>query len=206
MKVRSRLRYDTMWVFSLIIPRFSVVHCCRHQRSCGNVTFLHLPVILSTGWGGVCHTPWAYTPYAQCMLGIRSTSGRHASYWNAFLLVICFYRRHCDCHNVSAKLSFHDLPGNNVPDSLPSYTDTFHGYLTLLLTLYVPFQALQDDGLNPDEVLFTHSDKTATTVTPVKPTIEGKTRSLVRLQGFRLIARKKWGASFSLGGGGSQKS
>ena len=55
--------------------------------------------------------------------------------------------------------------------------------------LYVPFQALQDDGLNPDEVLFTLSDKTATTVKPVKPTIEGKTRSLVRQQGLRLVPR-----------------
>ena len=40
---------------------------------------------------GQVHPPWAGTPplgrYSPCIAGIRSTSGRYASYWNAFLLV-----------------------------------------------------------------------------------------------------------------------
>ena len=55
--------------------------------------------------------------------------------------------------------------------------------VTVIVMLHVPFQALQDDGLNPDEVTFTPSDKTATTITPVKPTTEGKTQSLL-LHGY----------------------
>ena len=84
------------------------------KRSCGKVMFLQLSVILFTA-GGVPAPPWAgtpllagtppgqvhplgrytspgqvrppsrYTPLAM-HTGIRSTSGRYASYWNAFLL------------------------------------------------------------------------------------------------------------------------
>ena len=56
------------------------------------------------GGGGVCSKecwdtpPWADTPSSQ-HYGIRSTIGRYASYWNAFLLLstmklrrLCFYR------------------------------------------------------------------------------------------------------------------
>ena len=35
--------------------------------------------------------PGRYTPWEQCMLGDTSTSGRYASYWNAFLLLFGSY-------------------------------------------------------------------------------------------------------------------
>ena len=65
----------------------------RPQWSCRKVMFLHLSVILSTG--GVCHTPRADIPPGQtspCAVhaGIRSTSGRYASYWNAFFFRFIF--------------------------------------------------------------------------------------------------------------------
>ena len=53
----------------------------------GNV-FLHLCVILFTGgWGGrSASRGWADHPFPPIgYYGIRSTSGRYASYWNAFL-------------------------------------------------------------------------------------------------------------------------
>ena len=76
------------------------------KQSLGQVIFLHLSVILFTGGGvpGQVPTPWAGTPPWQVHLpgqvypwagtpplpqavhaGIRLTSGRYASYWNAFL-------------------------------------------------------------------------------------------------------------------------
>ena len=85
----------------------------RPQRSWANVIFLQASVILSTG-GGVCLSgcwdttpqeqtpPWEQTPREQTPpradthrsrhppkgdSSIRSTSGRYASYWNAFLFV-----------------------------------------------------------------------------------------------------------------------
>ena len=93
---------------------WTVSHVYRPQRSCGKVMFLHLSVILFTGGCLPLPLPWSDTPMgrhpllgrhppgrhtpAKCMLGftplcavhagIRSTSGRYASYWNAFLLVI----------------------------------------------------------------------------------------------------------------------
>ena len=55
------------------------------QQSCGKVMFLQLSVILFTG-GGVCHPLCSHLP-PPCAVpaGIRSISGRYASYWNAFL-------------------------------------------------------------------------------------------------------------------------
>ena len=65
------------------------------------VIFLHLSVILFTGGGGSAsvhagiqpapppgsrHPPGADTPPREADSGIRSISGRYASYWNAFLL------------------------------------------------------------------------------------------------------------------------
>ena len=53
------------------------------------VMFLHLSVILFTG-GALSHTPGRHppgqTPPCAVHAGIRSTSGRYASYWNAILL------------------------------------------------------------------------------------------------------------------------
>ena len=87
-------------------------HCYRPQRSWGKVIFSQASVILSTGGGGggvrgrggmrgsgVCmargytwqggmcdaHLPGRYYGY-----GLRSMSGRYASYWNAFLLLFIF--------------------------------------------------------------------------------------------------------------------
>ena len=86
----------------------------RPQRSCGKVRSLYLSVILSTGgglpppgqtpqWADTTlgrqppeqTPPWADTPlpsacwdtHPPCPVhaGIQSTSGRYASYWNAFL-------------------------------------------------------------------------------------------------------------------------
>ena len=58
--------------------------------------FLHLSVILSTGWSIIPPRLWADTPWAGTFpdrhppvhAGIRSTSGRYASYWNAILLLL----------------------------------------------------------------------------------------------------------------------
>ena len=68
------------------------------QRSFGKVIFLHLSAILFTGVGCLPHLPgrypWADTPLGRhpwadtprpVHTGIRSTNGRYASYWNAFL-------------------------------------------------------------------------------------------------------------------------
>ena len=77
------------------------------------------PVCHSVHRGGVCHTPPGQTPPAQCMLGytplpsacwdtppctvhagIRSTSGRYASHWNAFFLyqhLLCGDIAHIAC-------------------------------------------------------------------------------------------------------------
>ena len=79
------------------------------------VIFLHLSVILFTG-GGFCLSacwdahpppgadtpsreqtpphPGADTPLWEADSGIRSTSGRYASYWNAFLFLFCFAAAH----------------------------------------------------------------------------------------------------------------
>ena len=47
--------------------------------------------------GGVCHTPWADTPPGRhpraVHAGIRSTSGRYASYWNAILYSLTILTR-----------------------------------------------------------------------------------------------------------------
>ena len=66
-------------------------HFCRTQTKFVKVMFLHLPVSHSASKGsalgglhpgGIGQTP----PIGY--YGIRSTSGRYASYWNAFLLKI----------------------------------------------------------------------------------------------------------------------
>ena len=67
--------------------------CYRPQRNCGKVMFLHLSVILFTE--GEWQTPLGadpprsrHPPRSACW-EIRATSGRYASYWNAYLLSIC---------------------------------------------------------------------------------------------------------------------
>ena len=74
----------------------------RTQRSCGKVMLLHLSVILFRGGGVLFHHPCRqppgqtlpcpmhagiHTPPRAVHAGIRSTSGRYASYWNAFLFL-----------------------------------------------------------------------------------------------------------------------
>ena len=51
--------------------------CYRPQCSCGKVMFLHVSVILPTD-----------PPPAQTPLSDGHCSGRYASYWNAFLLIL----------------------------------------------------------------------------------------------------------------------
>ena len=62
--------------------------CYRPQRSCGKVMFLHLSVILFTGGGEFLsgRPPLDRDPPRQRPPAPRTvTSGRYASYWNAFL-------------------------------------------------------------------------------------------------------------------------
>ena len=59
------------------------------KRSCGKVMFLHVSVILFTAGGGVVchkHPPLGRQPPCTVHGGIRSTSGRYASCWNAIFL------------------------------------------------------------------------------------------------------------------------
>ena len=73
----------------------------RPQRSWAKVMFLQASVILSTGGVSASEHPWIHPPThsrphhppihpppREADSGIRSTSGRYASYWNAFLLVL----------------------------------------------------------------------------------------------------------------------
>ena len=68
------------------------------------VIFLHLSVILFTGGGsasmhaGIPTPPLGpgRPPPREADSRIRSTSGRYASYWNAFLLVTQLRRVECD--------------------------------------------------------------------------------------------------------------
>ena len=53
----------------------------------GKVMFLHLCVIL---FMGVCPSP-----RSRILLGIQSTRGRYASYWNAYLLLLLYYWTLC---------------------------------------------------------------------------------------------------------------
>ena len=88
-------------------------HIYHPQRSCGKVMFLHLSVILFTG--GLPYPsgqtpladtlpgadtplgrhPWTDTSPCTVHDGIRSTSGRYASFWNAILLKHIWCRESC---------------------------------------------------------------------------------------------------------------
>ena len=75
------------WLTELVA---SGTQCRRISRcsSCGNVMFHKLVSrILSTGGGGSYPSmQWGrHPPYPPPHDGIRSTSGRYASYWNAYL-------------------------------------------------------------------------------------------------------------------------
>ena len=60
----------------------------RPQRSCVKVMFLHLSVSHSIhrGWSPWADTPLGQTPPCTVHAGIRSTSGRYASHWNAYFI------------------------------------------------------------------------------------------------------------------------
>ena len=67
------------------------VYFTARKRSCGKVMFLHLSVSHSVyrGVPGQVSPPGQVHPPAV-HAGIRSTSGRYASYWNAFLFFLPF--------------------------------------------------------------------------------------------------------------------
>ena len=76
----------------------------RPQRKFAKVMFLHLSVSHSVhGGGGVCLSacwdtpPREQTPTRPCSAcwEIRATSGRYASYWNAYLFVLLFQLLRC---------------------------------------------------------------------------------------------------------------
>ena len=75
------------------------------------VMFLHVSVILLTGGGYLTrHPPGRYPPpgrhppQAGTPPGIRSTLGRYASYWNAFLFSCSFPRKPCKVLGFCPKL------------------------------------------------------------------------------------------------------
>ena len=81
------MRYIAHLCHGQILVRSLVLFITGRNEVVAQVIFLHLIVILFTG-GGWCQCPppgpgtprtTRYTPQ------IRSTSGRYASYWNAFL-------------------------------------------------------------------------------------------------------------------------
>ena len=93
-------------IFAFSFCKVPLGACYRPQRSWGKVMFLHVSVILFTGGGRSClsacwetrpptpgsrHPPRADTPQEHPLRSacweIRPTSGRYASYWNAYLLI-----------------------------------------------------------------------------------------------------------------------
>ena len=78
------------------------------QRSWGKVICLHLSVILFTGGGSGTPAPLGrhssgQTPPWAVHAGIRSTSGRYASYWNAFLFLLYWSLESLAAHGTSAQ-------------------------------------------------------------------------------------------------------
>ena len=69
----------------------------RPQHSCGNVMILHLSIILSTGGRGLGvegvypSMHWGRHPPSPAD---GYCSGRYASYWNAFLLLVWFINKY----------------------------------------------------------------------------------------------------------------
>ena len=96
----TRLHIDYKYVSRAVFRRITMTFDLITGRNevVAKVIFLHLSVILFTGRGSVSvhagippprsiHTP----PEADS--GIRSMSGRYASYWNAFLLINKFGKK-----------------------------------------------------------------------------------------------------------------
>ena len=112
---RSRHLLLVNYLLNHEIPLKFWIDYYRPQRSCGKVMFWHLSVIQFTEGEWVADTPradtlpgqtappgryppqprqtppWTDTPRSACW-EIRATSGRYASYWNAYLLIfiICW--------------------------------------------------------------------------------------------------------------------
>ena len=117
--MRKQIKQETDYLFvSMIRCAPSIVlFITGRNEVVAKIIFLHLSVILFTGGvsasvhAGIQHPPEADTPREQTPplpeadSGIRSMSSRYASYWNAFLLVLCFHRSHGDgifpCGSVS---------------------------------------------------------------------------------------------------------
>ena len=99
------------------------------KRSCGNVMFLHLSVILFTG-GSLCPGGGVFVQgvsVTKTLPPVRWKSGRYASYWNAFLSKVNLLEK---CFRVKLstvlRLLSHDVstteprhPRSRVKDGLP---------------------------------------------------------------------------------------
>ena len=75
------IQWLLLWAVRILLECILVTSC---NEVVAKVMFLLEFVILFTG-GGVCLIAWWDTPPPGTDSGIRSTSGRYASYWNAFL-------------------------------------------------------------------------------------------------------------------------
>ena len=103
---RTYSQFDSrslLWTYIYTIPCLhNICRCIRiitvRNCSCGKVMFLHLSVSHSVPWAT---TPWLTPPLAHTPrqtppgrhpppFGDCHCSGRYASYWNAFLLLIKF--------------------------------------------------------------------------------------------------------------------
>ena len=94
-RIHCNIRCDTIYTILYFYTDVSTtqtysvsdpsVICYLPQRSWGKVMFLHMSVILFTG--GLPQCSLGYPPPGSSLCWeIRTTSGRYASYWNAFLL------------------------------------------------------------------------------------------------------------------------
>ena len=88
---------STDWAHELLWRLFEallliIIYFYRPHLGQGNI---FAPVCYSVHGGGVPGqvSPGRYTPPREIHAGIRSTSGRYASYWNAFLSYYLFFVR-----------------------------------------------------------------------------------------------------------------
>ena len=125
------------WLFPTVSGMNAIYY--RPQRSCGKVMFLHLSVILFTRGVSNRHLPGQTPPWADTGLplladtglplladtppqGDDHCSGRYASYWNAFLLIMCTHLAthttlllsleclHCICPLIFVMSSWYSQP------------------------------------------------------------------------------------------------